>query len=67
MTITGTSHFVSWLAACDYYRDYGFDSDDVNRKIAEGEIHIGKPEEISINERLTIIDGGKRYAIESDQ
>jgi len=60
----GTSHFVSRGAAIRYYRDYGYDDTAaaVDRKIREGEIHIGKPA-LKPGQRLTTVDGGKRYAI----
>jgi len=61
----GTSHFVSHAAAVRYYRDYeGADaSRAVQRKLAAGEIHIGKPR-LKPGERLHVIDSGTRYAIE---
>lgn len=58
----GTSYFTSLNAAIRYYHDYGDDINDVKRKIAEGSIHIGKPPK-SPGQRITTIDGGKRYAI----
>ncbi len=62
----GTSYFVSKSAAVRYYRDYeGSDAARaVERKLREGEIHIGKPT-LKAGERLTTLDGGKRYAITS--
>jgi hypothetical protein len=41
---TGTSHFVNIDWAACYYRGYGLNKSDVKRKVATGEIHIGKPE-----------------------
>ncbi len=58
----GTSHFTTRSAAIRYYKDYGDNAQDVDRKIAEGLIHIGKPV-LKAGQRLTLIDGGKRYAI----
>lgn len=58
----GTSNFVSLSAAVRYYKDYGYDKADVQRKIREGEIHIGKPS-LKPGERLGLTDGGKRYTI----
>jgi hypothetical protein len=58
----GTSHFVSRDTAINYYRGYGFDAKAVDQKIADGEIHIGKPK-LNPNEYLTVIDNGARYAI----
>jgi hypothetical protein len=55
MTIYGTSHFVSMNAAVVYYRDYGFDLEDVRRKLIDGEIHIGPPT-VKSGERLFLIN-----------
>lgn len=70
MTITGTSHFVNFTKACDYYRDQGNDELTpaelerlVRDKIAEGEIDLGKPD-VPVGARLLLIDNGTRYAIE---
>ena len=66
----GTSHFVNFTKACDYYRDQG--NDDltptelgrlVQGKIDEGEIDLGKPD-VPVGGRLLLIDDGTRYAIE---
>ncbi len=63
-TSYGTSYFTSRSAAIRYYKDYGYDDVKaaVARKIREGEIHIGKPP-LKAGQRLTTVDGGKRYAI----
>lgn len=61
--ITGTSHFVSFTAACEYYADYGYDAADVQKKIDAGEIFIGLPPRRD-GQKLSIIDNGTRYAIE---
>ena len=70
MTIIGTSNFVNFTKACDYYRDQG--NDDltpaelerlVRDKIAESEIEIGKPD-VPVGGRLLILDNGTRYGIE---
>jgi len=65
MTITGTSYFVNRDAAIAYYKPYHFDSvlAAVARKLADGEIHIGKPP-LKKGQRITVIDDGLRYAIE---
>lgn len=60
----GTSHFHTQALANEYYAKQGLSPDDVARKIADGEIHIGPPD-IKDNERLILIDGC-RFAIESD-
>lgn len=62
MTMTGTSYFVSLAKAAQYYRDYGYSMADIERKVAAGEIHIGKPP-LNRGEKLLIIDDGTRYAI----
>jgi hypothetical protein len=63
MTITtGTSHFVSKSAARRYYAYEDAKAADIDRKISEGLIHIGKPA-LKQGQRLTLIDGGTRYAI----
>lgn len=64
----GTSHFVSKSAAMRYYKDYnpGNTREDmrriVDRKLSEGDIHIGPPA-LAANEVLSTIDGNTRYAI----
>lgn len=66
----GTSHFVDRKSAALYYRDYADDRNMmkayalVQRKLKAGEIHLGKPQ-VKAGEKLILIDGGKRYAIES--
>ena len=70
MTTIGTSYFVNFTKACDYYKGQGLDEltpaaleREVRAKIAEGEISIGQPE-LKPGNRLLLIDGGTRYAIE---
>ena len=69
MTITGTSHFVNFTKACDYYRDYVPSRTPaeleraVRAKIEDGEISLGKPD-LEPGERLLLIDDGTRYAVE---
>jgi len=72
VTIMGTCHFVSRQHAIKYYRSYEFSDDmrqaipkDVDLKIGEGLIRIGKPT-LRKGERLLVIDNGCRYAVESD-
>lgn len=67
---TGTSHFVSFTKACDYYRDQGNDELTpaelerlVRGKIDDGEISIGKPD-VPVGAKLILIDDGTRYGIE---
>jgi hypothetical protein len=59
----GSCHFVSHAAACRYYRDYGFTAVDVDRKLAEGEIALGRPATMP-GDIVHVIDLGTRYAIE---
>lgn len=61
MHIIGTAYFQSWGKAVRYYADYGFTETDVNRKIEQGEIYIGKPE-TKANEELFVREG--RYHIQ---
>lgn len=69
MTRIGTSHFVSRAAAERYYRDYGYSdvAEAVTRKLAEGEIHIGKPMTCEPDERITLDAREGRYVIERDE
>ena len=66
-TLYGTNYFTSHWAACGYYRDYCETAKEaramVDRKIVDGEIHIGAPGPLKISERLTLVDGGRRYAV----
>lgn len=63
MTITvGTSYFTSKKAAIRYYAYENATADDIDRKIAEGLIHIGKPE-LEPGEYCTTIDNHARYAV----
>ena len=57
----GTCYFRFKSDAIAYYADYGFASEDVDRKIAEGEIHIGVPPMLP-GDKLYSEDG--RYGIE---
>lgn len=59
-----TSHFVSKQAAIRYYSLYGYDetTNTVERKIADGEIHVGVP---SLKANQTVyLDADGRYFIE---
>lgn len=65
----GTSHFVSLTAARAYYSPYDPDLTAeelkawIDRKVAEGEIHIGKPT-LQPGQKLSVIPGEGRYQIE---
>ena len=43
MTFSGTPNFVNKRAATNYYKSQGYDLAEVNRKLRDGEIFIGKP------------------------
>jgi len=66
MVIIGTSHFVSRSHAAHYYANCESSYSDamvaVADKLANGEIHVGKPA-LQPGEQLTLIDGGDRYGI----
>jgi hypothetical protein len=64
----GTSYFLSRRAAIYYFSDYESApvGAAVDRKIAEGLIHIGKPE-LKPGQTLHVIDSGLRYAIEESR
>ena len=57
-------NFTSRAAAVRYYRDYGYEPYEVDLKISEGEIHIGRPTP-GPGESIVLIDGGLRYAVET--
>lgn len=61
---TGTSYFPTKATADDYYRPYGFDAAGVQRKIDEGEIHLGLPP-VAEGERIVMVDEDLRYGIRS--
>lgn len=62
----GTCYFVNRPMAVRYYRETEQSLKDavaaVDRKIAEGQIHIGRPP-LKDGDTLMVIDGGARYAI----
>jgi hypothetical protein len=64
----GTSHFVSKDSAMRYYAyenpsaSYSERRNAIERRLAEGAIHIGEPT-LKPGERLLVIDDGTRYAI----
>lgn len=61
----GTAYFRSLTTAAQYYRDTtGNDGyRTASKKLAEGEIYIGRPP-CDPGERVVLIDNGTRYAIE---
>jgi hypothetical protein len=67
MMITGTSYFVSIEAAERYYAPYGYDDvhATVQRKLAEGEIHIGEPP-LKPGQSTFLVDEHTRYAIREE-
>lgn len=64
----GTSYFTSRRAAERYYSGPVWDDpkDVVTRKLAEGEIHIGKPP-LKPGQRLSVIPSEGRYQIEDSK
>lgn len=59
----GTSYFRSRRAAEAYYgQTHGDPKETVTTKLAEREIHIGRPP-LKPGERLVIMDGGTRWGI----
>ncbi len=60
--IIGTAHFKDLRAAKLYYRDYGYDGEEVNAKLRAGEIFIGPPK-LKDGERVILIDHYRRYAV----
>lgn len=67
MAITGTSYFTSLESARLYYAPYGYSHADVDHKLAQGEIHIGRPPITYGKERWTKLDGGLRWGIEDSK
>lgn len=61
---TGTNHFTSLVAACAYYKPYGYTYSDVLAKLRDGDIKLGMPPCAS-NEVATVIRGEGRYQIET--
>lgn len=64
--ITGTCHFYCRLSAESYYRDLypqGTVRDVVSRKIASGEIRIGKPD-LKPGQSAFLGDGNTRWFIQ---
>lgn len=63
----GTSHFISKDAAIRYYKDYEGSYADakraVERKLAEGSIHIGPPTRLKPGAKVTVIRGEGRYQV----
>ena len=59
--IIGTSYFKDLQSAISYY-SYGFNAQQVQNKINNNEINIGKPT-IHKNQKLMLIDNCTRYAI----
>jgi hypothetical protein len=61
--LIGTSYFPSRKAAKQYYVYEQATYPDIDRKIAEGLIHIGLPP-CQRGQRIVLIDNGTRYAVE---
>jgi hypothetical protein len=62
----GTSHFITRAAANRYYAAQGETAASVGRKLAAGEIHIGRPPR-KAGQSVGVIPGeGRWYLIEED-
>jgi hypothetical protein len=61
--IVGTSYFVNKAAAVRYYAYEHATESNIDRKLAEGLIHIGEPP-TKPGEWLKLIDDGTRYAVD---
>ena len=61
MTFYGTCNFVSIQAANRYYKSMGYNAADVDRKLSEGEIIIGKPE--TPEGMKLMVNGEGRYVL----
>jgi len=64
MTVFGTPYFTSRNAAISYYKSQGYEdaAADVDAKLASGEIHLGYPPGVPL-EDLIHLDGGRRWGI----
>jgi hypothetical protein len=63
-SIYGTHHFPTKAQAERYYRVYGFDALDVQRKLDEGEIQLGAPP-LQPGDELVLLDNQTRYGIQT--
>ena len=63
----GTSHFVSYEKAVAYYSGYGYSNTQtaVDRKLSDGEIHIGPPT-AKAGQKVTLEPQEGRYWIEDE-
>ena len=59
--IIGTAYFPTLIAAIRYYRPH-YNIEEVQRKVKDGEIIIGKPK-IKDGEKLILLDDRTRYGI----
>jgi len=59
----GTSHFNSFASAVKYYNQYGFDVEDIETKITNKEIFVGKP--LLKEGEMLSTDNDGRYQIET--
>lgn len=63
--ICGTSYFVSFVAAIEYYDMYYIDEEAVAKKIERGEIHIGIPPHNPEFVSVVLLDDGLRYGLKN--
>ncbi len=64
-TTIGTACFLSFSAALRYYKAQGFGRGDVEKKVRDSEIHIGKPT-VKDDEKL-LVDSDGRYLLQSER
>jgi hypothetical protein len=57
----GTPHFRNVKRATEYYKAYGLSRHEVHRKLREGEIHIGEPEQYGPDWVITLNESEGRY------
>jgi hypothetical protein len=61
----GTSYFIDRQSAIKYYKEYHYQNTEeaVDRKLKDGEIHIGKPE-IQDTEYLKVNEEGRYIRVD---
>jgi len=66
MTVFGTPYFTSRNAAISYYKSQGYEdaTADVDAKLAAGEIHLGYPPGVAL-EDLVYLDNARRWGIKA--
>lgn len=66
MTRYGTSYFADYARAVRYYREQGFKDAEktVDEKLADGEIHLGRPLHLEATHRVWLDTSEGRYHAE---